>query len=69
MDKTQIPDGTESEVKVLHSFAGYYIGTQVYDAFFGCWLPGRRLSQEYFATEDEAQHALEHDLYTPRTWL
>lgn len=53
-----------SPLQVLRSAAGYYIGT-VYHNEDGFDEPGSRDS-EYFATAEEAQHALDTDSYNER---
>lgn len=44
-----------SELRVMHSAAGYYIGTECYDCAF--WQPYERLSG-YWAEEERAVSAL-----------
>lgn len=48
-------------LKVLHSAAGYYLGT------FDATGPVSRESEEYFRTEQVAQGALESGDWTQRT--
>lgn len=68
--KTRIIDGeTVSDVQVLHSNAGYYIGREYLDKDFGTWMPYDRLSVEYYPTREIAQTALDNSLYTPRGYL
>lgn len=59
-----------SSIKVMKSNAGYYIGTS-YKECFDSWLelPYSRVSQEYFATEDEAISALITGNFTKRDLL
>lgn len=59
-----------SSIKVMKSNAGYYIGT-TYKECFDSWLelPYSRVSQEYFATEDEAISALITGNFTKRDLL
>lgn len=65
--KTTVIDGlTVSEVQVLHSNAGYYIGREYLDSDFDVWMPYDRLSVEYFRTREDADLALKHSAYTPR---
>lgn len=47
-----------SEVQVLHSNAGYYIGTLYWDDQIQAWLPYERLSEWYYDTKEEAELAL-----------
>jgi hypothetical protein len=47
-----------SELKVLKSPAGYYVGTLYFDAEYEMWEPGSRDSG-YFRTEQEAAKYLE----------
>ncbi len=44
-----------SEVKVLKSAAGYYIGYLYFDTEMRVWLPYDRLSGYYATKEDAAQ--------------
>lgn len=44
-----------SEVKVLKSAAGYYIGHLYFDTDMKVWLPYDRLSGYYATKEDAAQ--------------
>lgn len=68
--KTRIIDGeTVSDVQVLHSNAGYYIGREYLDKDFGTWMPYDRLSVEYYPTRDDAKIALATHAYTPRGYL
>ena len=46
-----------SELKVLRSPAGYYIGRQYWDEEFEMWAPGTRECPHYFASEELAQEA------------
>lgn len=59
-----------SDLMVLKSAAGYYIGTTyTHDENSptpGLVEPGSRDSFEYYATEAEAQHALETKSWTQR---
>lgn len=54
-----------SDLKVMQSAAGFYIGTEYRNTEFGFEMiePGSRDSA-YYATEEEAQHAL-----NTRTWI
>ena len=52
--------GHREEVQVLHSQAGFYIGT-VSDG-----LPCSRESNEYYLTEADAIEALAHDTWTQK---
>lgn len=52
--------GETRPLEVLRSAAGYYIGTQE-DG-----MPYSRDSQEYFASREEAQEALEEGTFTLR---
>lgn len=46
-----------SELKVLQSAAGYYVGTTYTDPKYGCEEPGSRDSH-YFRTREEAEKYL-----------
>ena len=46
--------GYELPLQVLRSAAGFYVGTEYYDAEFGCLVPNSRDS-DYFATREQAQ--------------
>lgn len=46
-----------SELKVMESANGFYIGTTIYDEECGCEFPNTRES-DYYATEIEAMAAL-----------
>lgn len=48
-----------TQLKVMQSAAGYYVGREYYDEEIGCWLPYSRNS-EYFATEEEAGDCLRY---------
>lgn len=58
-----------SELQVLHSAAGYYIGDEYYDEDIHCWLPWSRRSQEYWQTYEEAFEALKSGKYAYRPWI
>jgi hypothetical protein len=47
-----------SEIQVLRSNAGYYIGRTYFDEETGCWFPYDRLSEGYYSTRQEADIAL-----------
>ena len=47
------------ELTVLHSAAGYYIGTEDFDGELRCDVPNCRISG-YYATRDEALADLIH---------
>lgn len=55
-----------SNQQVLKSAAGYYIGDLYYDEEMGGYFPYSRDSQEYWATREEAQKALDTDNWSPR---
>ena len=57
-----------SELKVLRSAAGYYIGEDYWDSDFQCWMPYSRRSMEYYKTYEEAQEALDKGTYSYRSW-
>ncbi len=57
--------GEYSELKVLRSGAGYYIGTEHHHEL-GFTEPGSRESEEYYASEKEAQDALDNESWTQR---
>lgn len=55
-------DKQKLKIKVLESAAGYYIGT-----FHPEYGPYSRESARYYKTKEEAQYALENDLWPSRT--
>ena len=55
-----------TELKVCKSNAGYYIGTECYDAYRGMYLPNSRNSVEYYPTYLDADTALSNGSYTRR---
>ena len=55
--RTGVPAEEVSELKVMCSAAGWYIGTSIFDYECGCELPNTRESG-YYATEEEAEAAL-----------
>lgn len=58
MNLTEIPNKDRyTELQVLKSPAGYYVGTLYWDAEYETWDRGSRDSG-YFATEDEAARYL-----------
>lgn len=59
-------EGQISELKVMKSAAGFYIGKSIMEMGFP--LPYSRESQEYFPTEEEAQNALTSGQYTKRDY-
>ena len=56
-----------SELMVLHSAAGYYIGREC-DEGWG-WMPYSRESMDYYKTLEEAQEALDNKTYRYRGWV
>lgn len=60
-------EGQISELKVMKSAAGFYIGRSIMEMGFP--LPYSRESQEYFPTEEEAESALKSGQYTKRDYL
>jgi hypothetical protein len=62
--------GNYSELQVLKSAAGYYIGTLYThpkgSEFEGLVEPGSRDSYDYYATEEEAQKALDENKFIQR---
>ncbi len=61
--------GIYSDLCVLRSAAGYYIGTEFFHTsgeFTGLIEPGSRES-EYFPTREAAQHALDNESWHQRT--
>lgn len=54
-----------SDVQVLQSAAGWYVGT-TFTEEEGYETPGSRESEEYYATQAEAQAALDNDTFTQR---
>jgi len=60
-------EGRTSELKVMKSAAGFYLGRSIMEMGFP--LPYDRQSQEYWATEEEAQNALKSGEYTRRDYL
>jgi hypothetical protein len=57
-------EGIISELKVMKSAAGFYIGRSITEMGFP--MPYSRDSQEYYPTEEEAQRALSGNTYTRR---
>jgi len=60
-----------SEAQVMKSAAGFYIG-QSCQVDYGDYVatePYSRLSQQYYATAEEAQDALDNDTYDYRGWV
>lgn len=51
------------EQQVLHSCAGFYVGTLEFNGTF--WVPYSRDSAEYFPTREEAEEALIRGYYEP----
>lgn len=60
-------EGQISELKVMKSAAGFYIGRSIMEMGFP--LPYSRESQEYFPTEADAENALKSGQYTKRDYL
>ena len=63
------PDGHYSDLKVLRSAAGYYIGTEfIHTAgpHTGLIEPGSRESADYYPTLAAAQHALDTNTWIQR---
>ena len=60
---TSLPEIPEkdryTEVRILKSAAGWYLGTLYFEHEFDAWVPGSRDS-EYFRTEADAERFLEH---------
>jgi len=54
-----------SELQVLRSAAGYYIGT-VYHNPEGFAEPGSRDSVSYYSSEETAQYELDHNTFKQR---
>lgn len=54
-----------TEVEVLKSGTGYYIGTR-YEEEDGFLLPNCRCSEEYFQTKNLAENALKYGKFTIR---
>jgi len=46
------------EIKVMKSYAGYYIGTEIFDKEMDCEVPNCRISVEYFKTKEKAEKAM-----------
>ena len=46
------------EVKVMKSYAGYYIGTEIFDKEMGYEVPNCRISVSYFKTKEAAEQAM-----------
>lgn len=55
-----------SEVKIMKSGAGYYLGTEFFDRYTNAMLPWCRLSEQYWRTAEEAQKALLENDFTER---
>lgn len=60
-------DGHYSNVKVLQSAAGYYIGT-IFHGKDGFDEPGSRESEEYYKDKIDAEFALETKIWTQREY-
>lgn len=60
-------EGQISELKIMKSAAGFYIGRSIME--MGIIVPYSRESQEYFPTEQEAESALKSGQYTKRDYL
>lgn len=58
--------GRYTDLMVLHSHAGYYIGTMYRDPDLDCLVPGSRDSTEYYSTPEAAQKALSDKTFTQR---
>lgn len=54
-----------SQLQILKSNAGYYIGT-IYQNPSGFEEPGSRDSVEYYKTEEAAEYAFLHETWTQR---
>lgn len=54
-----------SDLEVLCSGAGFYIGTMYHNPE-GFWEPGSRDSWDYYQTREEAQAALDNKTFTQR---
>jgi hypothetical protein len=54
------------ELTVLHSAAGYYIGTEDFDGELRCVVPNCRISTRYYDTRDEALYDLTHRNFVVR---
>jgi hypothetical protein len=65
-DLEVVEDGTVSDVQIMRSNAGYYIGTEYYEADFGTWFPHNRLSG-YFKTRELAQKELDFHNFCEKT--
>ena len=55
-----------TDLKVMKSGAGYYIGRGCTEPDFPFEQPYCRDSQEYYATKEDAQSALDTDSWCPR---
>jgi hypothetical protein len=55
-----------SELKVMHSAAGYYIGREQWE--YGCWFPYSRESMRYWPTFKEAYAALVTGVWANRDY-
>lgn len=58
-------DGEYSDLKVMRSAAGWYIGTEFHHKE-GYIEPGSRES-EYFSTEEKAEKALKYSIWNQRS--
>lgn len=57
-----------SNLTVLKSNAGWYIGRQYFDLDFQCHLPYSRDSVEYYPSASDALSALQNKTFTQREW-
>ena len=53
------------EIQVLHSGAGYYLGTMIMDEDMGCEVPNCRVSS-YFKNYEGAKNALDKNNFIER---
>lgn len=61
--------GKNLPVEVLESYAGFYIGTLIEDADFGCKIPYTRESERYWPTRELAATALNTGDWTQKRSL
>jgi len=60
------PGDIVSDLMILRSGAGFYLGTQCYDPEVEAWVPYTRESIEYWKYESDARRALTEGAWTPR---
>jgi hypothetical protein len=67
--KDRPPHGVVSDLIVMQSNAGYYIGRYTFDIVMNRWCPYSRDSIEYYPDEVSAKKALDNEDYTLRDYI